>query len=98
MVDYDVENTAFNYSACNSECPIKCETSNFNLITNNHYNHYEGNEFKMFLYYKTLKYTSIKQIPKYTFTDLVSSIGGTLGLFAGLRLLSFVDVLQFLLE
>jgi hypothetical protein len=29
---------------------------------------------------------------------LVSSIGGTLGLFAGLRLLSFVDVLQFLLE
>lgn len=94
----DHEQLSFNYSSCKDECPITCETKYFTMITNHHYNQYNSDTFKLFLYFKTLKYTSITQIPKYTFTDLVSSIGGTLGLFVGLRLLSFVDILQFLLE
>lgn len=52
----------------------------------------------MFIYYKDLKYSKVTQIPKTQFPDLVAQIGGTLGLFIGFRLLSFIDILQFFLE
>lgn len=68
------------------------------MIANFDDDHYPGTEFKLYIYYSTLRYTEIRQIPKYTFTDLVSSIGGTLGLFMGLRMLNVADILEFGLE
>ena len=67
---------------------------------NHDYNNIElqNNTLKLFVYYKNLKYSEIKQIPKTQFSDLVSQIGGTLGLFIGFKLLSCIEILQFLLE
>ena len=48
--------------------------------------------------YEDLSYTQISQIPKTTLPDLISNIGGILGVFLGLSLLSFVEILEFLLE
>ena len=50
------------------------------------------------LYFPYLEYTQISHIIKTTVPDLVSIIGGTLGLFLGLSLLSFIEMLDFLLE
>jgi hypothetical protein len=83
---------------CQTECPITCDTQYFNMIANFDDDHYNGTDFKLYAYYSTLRYTEIRQIPKYTFTDLVSSIGGTLGLFMGLRILNVVDILEFCIE
>ena len=52
----------------------------------------------MNFFYENLKYTSITQIPKMIFSDLVSNVGGTLGLFLGISLLSFIEVLEFFIE
>ena len=52
----------------------------------------------IFMYYEELKYTEVSEIPKMTLGDLISSIGGTLGLFLGVSLLSFIEVLQFLIN
>jgi hypothetical protein len=48
--------------------------------------------------FKDLRYTRISQKPKTTWADLVSKIGGLLGLFVGVRLLSLMDICQFILE
>ena len=66
------------------------------------YNSYEE-EFKknlyfVTIYYNNLKYTSITQTPKTNFLDLVSSIGGILGLFIGISFLSFAEIIELCLE
>ena len=49
-------------------------------------------------YFPELKYTLIKQQPKVEVVDLVSSVGGTLGLFLGISFLSFVEIIELLIE
>jgi len=51
-----------------------------------------------YVFYEDLKFTQITQIAKTTSTDLVSKVGGTLGLFLGLSLLSFIEIFELLLE
>jgi len=48
----------------------------------------------LFVYYQDLKNTEIDQIPKTTTVDLFSSIGGSLGLFLGASILSFIEQLD----
>jgi hypothetical protein len=48
--------------------------------------------------YKELEYTNIKEIPKMDFFDLISNIGGNLGLFIGISFLSFAEIIEFLIE
>ena len=50
------------------------------------------------VYYESLKYTETSQVPKTTFPDIVSIVGGTMGLFLGVSLLSSIEVLGFLIE
>lgn len=52
----------------------------------------------LYVFYEDLKFTEITQIAKTTPTDLVSKIGGTLGFFLGLSLLSFIEILELFLE
>ena len=52
----------------------------------------------LLIYYEDLSYTQIIQIPKMTLPDLVSNVGGILGVFLGISLLSFVEILEFLVE
>lgn len=90
----------FTNKAGSVECPHECDSTYYNLAVNNVYDKYnEGtNMFKIYVYYKQLRYRNITQVPKTAVTDLVSAIGGTLGLFVGLRLLSFVEIIEFILE
>ena len=54
--------------------------------------------FIVIVYYESLKYTETSQVPKTTVPDILSIVGGTLGLFLGLSLLSFIEVFGFLIE
>ena len=40
----------------------------------------------------------ITQIPKFTSFNLVSTIGGTLGIFVGIRFLSIVEVVELFMD
>ncbi len=46
------------------------------------------------VYYSELQYTEINQLEKLSLIDLICDIGGTLGLFIGASLLSFVELLE----
>ena len=50
------------------------------------------------IYYDTLSYTEIEESPSITEISLVSNIGGTLGLFLGISLLSFIEIFEILFE
>jgi hypothetical protein len=46
------------------------------------------------VYYNSLTYTQIVEVPVYTTLNLISSIGGTLGLFLGMSVLSFIEIIE----
>jgi hypothetical protein len=50
------------------------------------------------VFYKNLEYTRISQLPKIDFFDLISNIGGNLGLFIGISFLSFAEIIELFIE
>ncbi|XP_021340130.1 acid-sensing ion channel 1-like [Mizuhopecten yessoensis] len=50
------------------------------------------------IYFEDVNYEVITESAKYDEFQLLSNIGGTLGLFVGASVLSFVEIIQMLLE
>ena len=50
------------------------------------------------IFYNDLEYTRISQLPKMDFFDLISNIGGNLGLFIGISFLSFAEIIELFIE
>lgn len=47
--------------------------------------------------YDNLRYTSVDEVPAVTFNGLLGNLGGQLGLFIGISILSFVEVIELLI-
>ncbi len=89
----------FDYDTCSSMCPDACNKKIYEIYTYHSFNqNYEDSFFKLRVYFTSTHLLDISQYPKTTRADLMSKIGGTLGFFVGLRLLSFIDIFQFCLE
>ena len=54
--------------------------------------------FSANIYFSELKYTEITQTPAMNIIDLFANIGGTLGLFVGISVLSFIEIIEFIME
>jgi hypothetical protein len=50
------------------------------------------------VYYTDMQYTSIEEVEKLEFIDLVAGIGGTMGLFLGVSFLSFFEIIDVVIE
>jgi hypothetical protein len=50
------------------------------------------------IYFNELGYTQIVEVPNYTPISLISNIGGTLGLFLGMSLLSFIEIVDLVIQ
>jgi hypothetical protein len=50
------------------------------------------------VYYNSLSYTEIVEVPVYTIVNLISNIGGSLGLLLGMSLLSFLEFFEILFD
>ena len=50
------------------------------------------------VYYDDLSYTLISQQPKLQLVDLISNVGGLLGLFIGVSFLSFAEAIEIIFE
>ena len=50
------------------------------------------------VYYSDLSYVKISETPKTSFFDLLSNLGGTLGLYIGISFLSLVELVEIFLE
>lgn len=54
--------------------------------------------YRIFIYFNNLEYTELLELQKFPPLDLVSNIGGTLGLFLGISLLSFIEILEMIIH
>ena len=62
------------------------------------YDSLKRNMLQMFVYYGDLGYEEYNEVGTMTWVDLISNIGGTLGLFLGMSFLSFVELLDVVLQ
>ena len=53
--------------------------------------------YSLVIYYKDLKYTSIKEEPYMVLADLISNIGGLLGVFIGYSIISFMEIIELII-
>lgn len=102
------------YDMCSNYCPMECDYLDYNIISSiynlpkngktnkyssfNSYEEIQKSYFAFYVYYENLAYKVIKESPKMEIADFVSNIGGTCGLFIGMSFLSFLEILEFLIE
>ena len=58
----------------------------------------QRNFFSLVVYYEELKYTLITENPSMTIVDLVSNVGGILGVFTGISFLSFIEIFELIFD
>ena len=81
---------------CSQYCPLECDSveyqNTYSMVP------YNQEETDVYIYFGELKYTLISQQPKTILADLVSNVGGTLGLFLGMSFLSFIEIVEIIFE
>ena len=50
------------------------------------------------IFYPSLEYTELSEVPKISFADLVSSMGGALGIFLGFSIFSLIEIFEILVK
>lgn len=86
------------YDSCERECPKECVSVKLTTTYKAEWYNAQPN-FAFFKFYLAdLSTLEITQIPKMTTYDLISNVGGTLGLFVGISFLSFVEFFQLIFE
>ena len=95
------KNEKFDYGQmCASYCPMECHTTvySFQASQLDNKSSLGVNSIRLNVDFDEFKFVRTTQFPKTTLADLISKIGGTLGLFIGLKALSFVEIFEFFVE
>lgn len=97
--DIDKKTHEFHH-ICQGECPKECDSMSFDLtVTSNTIKGNMSNKVINFgAFFSDFSYLEITQVPKMTGATLISSIGGTLALFIGIRFLSIVEIIEFFID
>jgi hypothetical protein len=93
------------FQFCLPDCPLECDSVKYEAFysftkfeRNNSFN-VKVDDYVVFgVYFDSLDYTLIDQIPKMNMLDLISNIGGSLGLFIGVSFLSFAEIIELFIE
>ena len=82
---------------CHDECPFPCRTSSISYQIENLKLENRNDSFQLLIDFDDYKYMLVNQIPKTKITDLAAKLGGILGLFVGLKFLSLIEIIEFIL-
>lgn len=82
---------------CTAECSRECQTIKFGLQVVNSVEE-SVNQTQLSFYVNDFSTLEIKQSAKITSFDLISSIGGLLGVFVGVSFLSFMEIFEFIID
>jgi hypothetical protein len=89
---FKFKENSYVFNVCLPSCPLECTnkdfqfTSSFSQLTPNYRNTANVN-----IYYESLSYLEMIESEAITITDLISRIGGILGLFLGISFMSFME-------
>lgn len=101
------QNSEIQREKCDKYCPKECDSMTYEIDQNylgvapkqflkiyNLTKEYNDDTYLIFIYYSDLNYVHLKELIKYCPFDLFSQIGGLLGLFIGIGLLSMVEIID----
>jgi len=83
---------------CAEYCPLECDSTFYTYSLSSGYDRSIEDITTFRLFYSTLKVTKISQKPKAKIFDLISTIGGILGIFIGLTFVSIFELGEILIE
>ena len=86
------------YNVFNKDSKAKEDFSTKFGINLSSYESFRELFYKINIYYSSLKYTYISESPQMTVYNLLSSLGGSLGMFLGFSLFSLLEVFELLFE
>lgn len=87
------------WKECYKMCPLECDEVIFDKSIQSYIDtSLSNNQSKIRVYYRNMEYESYSEIPKISFINLVSNLGGTCGLFLGLSLISFLQFIEYILR
>lgn len=89
--------TASIYADCQATCPAECINMRF-IYTASVVGRSKQTCSEFRFRFVDLSVLVISQVPKMSVFVLISSLGGSLGLFMGVRFLSLAEILEFLIE
>lgn len=92
-ISYDISAFVQNLPAFGNITSSKLDLAGFGT-----YEEVKKNYISISVYYPNLIYTYIKQNPKTEIFDLVSSVGGTFGLFLGISFIGIIEVLEWFIQ
>jgi hypothetical protein len=95
----DFQNSNNLVEKCSDYCPLECDRVSFSFKTSSFfYGLNKPNTTTVMVFYRTLKYISISQQAKTKPEQLVSNLGGYLGLFVGLSFISLFEIIEIIIE
>ena len=83
---------------CKDYCPLECDTIIYTGSLSFYLNKKNDSIIRLKIYFRELRYFLIDQQPKMESIDLISAIGGLFGLCLGASFLSFIEILEILIE
>lgn len=83
---------------CRERCPLECKTIVYSKTISRKKYLNNNEKISVAIRFDGLGYTEIKESPIMNLVDLMSNIGGIGGLFLGISLLSFVEIIEIFME
>ncbi|KAJ8317676.1 hypothetical protein KUTeg_005580, partial [Tegillarca granosa] len=96
----------------NCSCPLPCEDTEYQTQISSTYFPSDINSvllsqlgfmdlrkdyLEVRVFYDSLRYTTVQQVPKYTSSDIVANLGGQLGIFIGASFLTLTEIAEFII-
>ena len=89
----ECESIKYNYLITQASYPTAFYLNSSGLKVSDIEN-FKKSHLSLNIYYDSFEYTKIEELVKTDFIDLISGIGGTLGLFIGISLLSIIEIFE----
>jgi len=80
---------------CSKYCPLECDSISYEVTPNTFTTKEVSNEtVEMFAFYRSLRFLTITEKPKISWTDLIANVGGYFGLFVGISFVTLFEIAE----
>jgi len=84
---------------CSKYCPLECDSISYEVTPNTFTTKEVSNEtVEMFAFYRSLRFLTITEKPKISWTDLIANVGGYFGLFVGISFVTLFEIAEIIIE
>jgi len=80
---------------CSKYCPLECDSISYEVTSNTFTGSNVSNEtIEFYAFYRNLRFLTITEMPKMSWTDLIANVGGYFGLFVGISFVTLFEIAE----